>query len=168
MMTNKSPDTNVVPLPTASRGDMTAICARMTEHHEEQLALCTLLEKLADELPDLSDTQLCLRVAKRIHPMICDAHAYEEKTLFPLLMSLDSADDNLKSTLERLRYEHWEDESFADEVSDGLAGFVTNKAAANAEALAYMLRGFFEGLRRHIAFEREHIIPILIRSRTKT
>jgi hypothetical protein len=24
-----------------------------------------------------------------------------------------------------------------------------------------MLRGFFEGLRRHIAFEREHIVPIL-------
>jgi hypothetical protein len=24
-----------------------------------------------------------------------------------------------------------------------------------------MLRGFFEGLRRHIAFEREHIVPLL-------
>ena len=31
----------------------------------------------------------------------------------------------------------------------------------NFEALSYMLRGFFEGLRRHIAFEVEHLMPIL-------
>lgn len=31
----------------------------------------------------------------------------------------------------------------------------------NAEAIGFMLRGFFEGLRRHIAFEREHVLPMI-------
>ena len=79
----------------------------------------------------------------------------------PLLMSIENTDDALKSTVERLRYEHWEDESFSDEVADALIRFVTDKASSNAETLAYMLRGFFEGLRRHIAFERDHIVPLL-------
>jgi hemerythrin-like domain-containing protein len=81
-------------------------------------------------------------------------------------MATANIDADLKATVERLRYEHWEDESFADEVADALIRFVTDRASSNAETLAYMLRGFFEGLRRHIAFEREHIVPILCRQRT--
>lgn len=154
-------DDNVVPLPRASGADAKLVCSKLITHHDEQLVLCAKLEELADELPELSDTQFCLQLAKCIHPMICAAHEYEEKTLFPMLMSLEGVDENLKATTERLRYEHWEDESFADEVADALIRFVTDKASSNAETLAYMLRGFFEGLRRHIAFEREHIVPIL-------
>ena len=87
--------------------------------------------------------------------------AFVAVILFPLLMVSGDLEENLKATVERLRYEHWEDESFADEVADALIRFVTDKASSNAETLAYMLRGFFEGLRRHIAFEREHIVPLL-------
>ncbi|MCI5076359.1 hemerythrin domain-containing protein [Oricola sp.] len=152
---------NVIPLPGLAAGNIEAVCKRMLGHHEDQLVLCRKLEEVADELPELGDTQLCLSLARQIHPMIRDAHEYEEKTLFPLLMTIEKLDENLKSSLERLRYEHWEDESFADEVADALIRFVTDKASSNAETLAYMLRGFFEGLRRHIAFEREHIVPIL-------
>jgi hemerythrin-like domain-containing protein len=161
----KSVVDNVVPL-HAMRGTPSTdtVCTRLLRHHDEQLAMCQRLEEVADELPEIADTQLCLSLAKKIHPMIREAHDYEEKTLFPLLMSVDAAKEGLGTTLERLRYEHWEDESFADEVADGLIRFVTDRASSNAETLAYMLRGFFEGLRRHIAFEREHIVPILCKS----
>jgi hemerythrin-like domain-containing protein len=157
-------DDNVIPLPRAVGADVKLICTKMLGHHEEQLALCRKLEQVADELPEISDTQLCLHLARRIHPMIHEAHEYEEKTLFPMLMAMQHVDENLKTTVERLRYEHWEDESFADEVADAMIRFVTDKASSNAETLAYMLRGFFEGLRRHIAFEREHIAPLLCQS----
>ena len=70
---------------------------------------------------------------------------------------------NLNRSLERLKYEHWEDESFAEEVSDGLIRFVSDPDHPSPDTLAYMLRGFFEGLRRHIAFESEHILPLLRR-----
>lgn len=32
-------------------------------------------------------------------------------------------------------------------------------AIANPEALGFMLRAFFDSVRRHIAFEREHVLP---------
>ena len=67
----------------------------------------------------------------------------------------------MQNALERLQYEHWKDESFAEEVSDGLIKFVSDSDHPSADTLAYMLRGFFEGLRRHIAFEAEHILPLL-------
>lgn len=153
---------NVIPLHPAREGvSSDAVCSTLLAHHEEQLALCQRLEEVADDLPALTDSQMCLHLSKKILPMIREAHDYEEKTLFPLLMASDELDAGLKSTLERLRYEHWEDESFADEISDGLFRFVTDRAHSNAETLAYMLRGFFEGLRRHIAFEREHILPLI-------
>lgn len=152
---------NVVPLSRGSGANVQFVCKTLVAHHDEQIELCSRLEQIADQLPELSDTQLCLTLARRIHPMIREAHEYEEKTLFPLLMASGGVDDALRSTVERLRYEHWEDESYADEVADALIRFVTDKASSNAETLAYMLRGFFEGLRRHIAFEREHIVPLL-------
>ena len=154
-------DDNVVALPNAAAANIEFVCKKLLHHHDEQIVLCRKLEEIADELPELTDTQLCLSLARQIHPMIREAHEYEEKTLFPLLMSIENTDDALKSTVERLRYEHWEDESFSDEVADALIRFVTDKASSNAETLAYMLRGFFEGLRRHIAFERDHIVPLL-------
>jgi hypothetical protein len=30
-----------------------------------------------------------------------------------------------------------------------------------ADAAGYMLRGFFEGVRRHVAFEREMLAPLM-------
>ena len=35
------------------------------------------------------------------------------------------------------------------------------KSPGNPEATGYMLRGFFEALRRHIAFERDHLLAVL-------
>lgn len=154
---------NVIPL-QRQNGESKLICVKFLACHDQQMALCNKLEEIADQLPELADTQMCLRIAKSIQPMICEAHELEEKTLFPLLLTMDGASDGLKSTIERLRYEHWEDESFADEVADAMIRFVTDKASSNVETLGYMLRGFFEGLRRHIAFEREHIVPLLCRS----
>ncbi len=82
--------------------------------------------------------------------------------LFPAARRIHADNVQLASTLERLRYEHWEDESFAEEVTEALMSFVTEPQHRNTDKLAYMLRGFFEGLRRHIAFEREHLIPMLL------
>ena len=135
----------------------------LTAHHAVQSDLCAQLEELADSLPDNVDSQLCLYIARSLGPIVHQAHDFEESVLFPLLEAHAAGDAELEATLERLRFEHWEDESFAGEVADGLAGFVTAPQDSNVESLAYMLRGFFEGLRRHIAFEREHLLPMLTR-----
>jgi len=145
--------------------ELNQVIATMRNNLATQLLLCEQLEAIADSLPGEIDTQKCLLAARTLYPAIKRAHDFEEGEVFPLLSAeIDSRDSGalspLASSLERLRYEHWEDESYAEELTDALSGKITD--AANAETVGYMLRGFFEGLRRHIAFENEFILPLLV------
>ncbi len=133
----------------------------ISHYHSELLKLCDALENIANGLPVLVDTQECLRVAQDLVPIIHEAHSFEEETLFPYLQSWQDKFPDITNSMERLRFEHWEDEAYAEEISEGLKELVARGLDCNFEALSYMLRGFFEGLRRHIAFEVEHLMPIL-------
>ena len=125
------------------------------------LELCHKLENLADNLPNDVDVQDCLMLARLIFPTLRAAHEFEESALFPALTNRFGDNEKLMATLERLRFEHWEDESFADELRESLIYFANHQEPELVNSLSYMLRGFFEGVRRHIAFEREHILPML-------
>jgi len=125
--------------------------------HGEQLALCSELEEIADSLPSNINRQKCIYAAKALGPLIKGAHHYEETVLFPQLRSSESAPEHLAETLERLKFEHFEDECFAEELTDALLKLGSGDKV-NMEAVGYMLRGFFESIRRHIAFEREHLL----------
>lgn len=127
-----------------------------------QLDICSELERIADTLPDNIDRQACLRAAQRICPAIRAVHEFEEKEVFPTLRAA-AAEPAIDQTIERLRFEHWEDESFAAELQETLQGFVRGEETVVVESLAYMLRGFFEGMRRHVAFEREYVMPLIKR-----
>lgn len=135
--------------------------AEVLAHHSSQLKLCDRLERLADSLPDSYDAQECLSISWALYPTIRAAHQFEEEKLFPILMPPKENASEIAKSIERLQFEHWEDESFAEELSTALRHLVSNPKSANVDKLSYMLRGFFEGLRRHIAFETEHILPIL-------
>ena len=54
-----------------------------------------------------------------------------------------------------MRLEHIEDECFAEEVQFELQQIATGQPVLAPEATGYMLRGFFEGLRRHVRHELE-------------
>ncbi|MHA7971027.1 hemerythrin domain-containing protein [Rhizobium sp. CAU 1783] len=125
--------------------------------HEEQLALCGELEEIADSLPASVNRQKCIYAAKSLGPLIKGVHHYEETVLFPWLETANRNVENLRDTLDRLKFEHCEDECFAEELTDALLKLGSG-TAVNMEAVGYMLRGFFEGIRRHIAFEREHLL----------
>jgi len=133
----------------------------MQQHFSMQLDLCNQLEAIADALPQKIDRQKLLIIARSILPTVKTAHRFEEDRIFPHIKLEAKEKQALNLSLERLQYEHWEDESFAEELSDGLIRFVTDCDEPSANTLGYMLRGFFEGLRRHIAFEVEYILPLL-------
>lgn len=67
-----------------------------------------------------------------------------------------------RGSLDRLLAEHVEDECFAGELTEALLLLGRNGSADNPEALGFMLRGFFEARRRHVAFEREHVLPQIV------
>lgn len=146
--------------PLSEQEDVGDLLAVLRAHHANKLHLCDELEAIADSLPDRVNPQACLVVARRVVTAICDAHDFEDTVLWPLLRRRWPDDDRLEATLSRLHLEHLEDESYAEE----LAGVLTDWAmcvGTRAEATGYMLRGFFGAVRRHIAFEREHLVPLL-------
>ncbi len=126
--------------------------ARLAHALERQMALCDLLEEIADSLPNRLDYATCLRASRLIGPLLRDAHAAEEAVLFPrIAATLGPAN----AVVERLRLEHLEDESFAEEVQYELHQIGCRQPVLAPEATGYMLRGFFECLRRHVRQERE-------------
>lgn len=137
-----------------------AIISELMKHHERQLKLCERLEGLADSLPYDVNKQECLSISWEIYPVVKAAHDFEEKTLFPLLSEREHDNTEIAHSLERLKFEHWEDESSAEDISLSLRQMVSAPEETNVEKMSYMLRGFFEGMRRHIAFETDHLLPI--------
>lgn len=128
--------------------------------HRDKLMLCAALETIADALPDDVCRLECLRIASVLVPMLRGAHSYEDDVVFPAFAAAPGGGDT-DATLHRLRVEHVEDESFADEVTEVLLAVGHGKPIENPEAFGFMLRGLFETLRRHIAFEREHVLPVI-------
>lgn len=141
--------------------DTISVDQKLLEHHSLLLQLCNNLEKIADSLPEVPNVQECLVICRDIFPIVKNAHNFEEKILFPIIHDGQADTVALDQNLERLCYEHWEDESFAEEISDVFRSYIEQPKETEAEKLAYMLRGFFEGVRRHIAFETEYLLPML-------
>lgn len=126
------------------------------EAHRTQLALCDDLEAIADSLPRQVVAHDCVHAAKNLGKLIRDVHAYEERTLFPALQVRFADSPGISAAIDRLKFEHLADECYADDLAEKLIDLGNGAANINMEALAYMLRGFFDALRRHIAYERDH------------
>jgi hemerythrin HHE cation binding domain-containing protein len=151
-------------MPTASKNDMKSVLERS---HAEQAALCDQLEKIADDLPDRLDRQACLHLARAISSLMQRGHRAEEDLIFAVLgKTTDTPRDHaslhdLDATLDQLRLEHFADQCFAEELGEALMAAGTDQLAISPNAMSYMLRGFFEGVRRHLVFERTVLLPIL-------
>jgi len=121
----------------------------------EQRKMCDALEQIADSLPDAIDRKVCLHAARVLPTLMTRAHRYEEDALFAALERPGLTPFNPHPTLNRLKLEHTGDECFAEELSEVLLSYAEGRPTHSAEATGYMLRGFFEALRRHIATEEE-------------
>jgi hemerythrin-like domain-containing protein len=127
---------------------------------DEQLRLCSELETIADSLPANINRQKCIYAAKALGPLIKGVHHYEAEVLFPALESEAADVPDLAKTLSRLKFEHFEDECFAEELTERLLLLGAGQPDVNMEATGYMLRGFFEALRRHIALEQDYFVAL--------
>ena len=141
--------------------DAARLADLLAAHHAAQIALCEELEAIADCLPERTDAAACLAAAGATRDRLVAAHGFEEAGLWPALRRIADGDARLEASLERLRGEHREDESYGEEVAAELTAWGTGAGPRNAEAIGYMLRGFFEGVRRHVVFEKALIAPLL-------
>lgn len=128
--------------------------------HEDKLSLCQTLEEIADSLPDEVDKQKCKLAAREIWPLLRSVHSFEEKIIFPALADRLAHVVGIEQTIARLKSEHAEDECYAEELTDTLLLLGAGDRGVNFDAVGYMLRGFFESVRRHVAFEREIVLRL--------
>ena len=136
-------------------------CLDLSRAHAMKLRLCDDLEAIADGLPSRIDRLLCLRIANELVPQLRECHHYEERVVFPAFAK-DAADQRSRiASIRRLEAEHVQDECAAQDLTDVLLAVGHGAPVDNPEAFGFMLRAFFEALRRHIAFEREHLLPAL-------
>ena len=135
-----------------------SVVAVFQSHLVWQEDLCTALEALADSLPARFDTHSAKVLVSGLHPTLFQAHRFEEEVAFPILLARHI---DLAITLDRLRGEHIEDQDRAIELQEAVADLVQDRSRRNAEVVGYMLRCLFSGLRRHLALEREHLLPRL-------
>ena len=128
--------------------------------HMEHLRLCDHLEEIADSLPDRIDRKQCFCAALALQYRVNTHHQLEEEVLFPRLLARAGDKRELRRIFERLSDEHRTDEGHCDEAIELLTRLSNGTPPLNVEAAGYLLRGLFEGLRRHIAFEQDHLLPI--------
>lgn len=133
--------------------------AVIAEEHALHLELCDLLEVIANNLPSAIDPALA-EVALSIMQTAIPRHTrLEEEALFPLLRARCGPDDPIRSALECLEHEHERDAGVVQEISEALAAATKPGNPTNASMLGYILRGYFDGQRRHIAWEETVILP---------
>lgn len=137
------------------------LAGHMEDNHRALLALCDHLEKIADGLPDHVDRQDCLILSRALGPMIQRLQDFEEHEAFPALLSWSTLHGEMNETIGRLKIEHQLDLCYAEDVQDMLHGLGEGRPSLSADAAGFMLRGFFESVRRHVAFEEQMIVPLL-------
>lgn len=132
----------------------------LRQNHEELLGLCRNVEELADSLPFDINEKLCRDVSDTVVPLLARTQEFEERLLFP---NLDRSAGSCFTAMmiERLKNEHRCDRLAAEEISLTLKAMLRGHCGLTFETIGYMLRGFFECVRRHVAAEKAMIDQLI-------
>ena len=126
--------------------------------YQEQLQICSRLEEVADSLGGQVDMQMCQEIATDIRRSMAFLHRFEEDVLHPMLTDGDGPSN--RQTFRRLSEEHFADQGYAEEIIELLAALRRSASDVDIERAGYMLRGFFETVRRHTVFEIEYVLQL--------
>ena len=129
----------------------------MERGHRQMLQACEALEALADQLPGDVDRLGCLMLASTLIALLDACHGFEEAVVLPAFARTQRD----VAIVSRLKAEHLQDRCAAEDLAEALAAYGHGQPISNPEAFGYMLRAFFDSMRRHIAFERDHVLPAL-------
>lgn len=139
----------------------------LSSEHEQQEELCLILEEIADALPGPVDRLRAKYSRNALRTDIPRYIAIQERYLFPLMRRRAKTKDNIDALIQRITIANSADEGLCYDTADQLEAAIATGRPKKPDMLAYMLRGLFEGRRRHIEWEHAVMIP-LARKRLKT
>jgi hypothetical protein len=126
----------------------------------EKIDACGQLEQIANSLPNHVDIDQCAKLFEQLPDLLGLCDDINQRVIFPLLLRHQSHSYFTHSTAERLVDERLMNQVYALEVSELLAQLAKAESIQNVEASGYLLRSFFETVRRSCAFDLEYIIPM--------
>ncbi len=129
------------------------ILAPLLESYDRVIAACDALEAVADALPDRVAPGQCERAMRETAAAVRQMHACEDGLLMPLLSNAQRPE--LRKIAEDLEQAHLIDSESLVEVDEVLTALAVGQPIVSTDATGYMLRAFFEGLRRHIGREKD-------------
>lgn len=121
--------------------------------YERLLDACDMLEQIADGLPGSVPLAQCNRLVGSLVKVVADTHVLENQVLLPMLLASERPEMRLAA--ERLRQEHDYDDQVAIEVEEALVDLVSGRSVLSPDATGYLLRSFFESIRRHVFAEMD-------------
>lgn len=145
--------------------DQSGPLATLLRGRTEQRAICDHLELIADQMCDPIDRRLCLSTLDRLTYEL-PLYQADEETLFNILGARTQPGDLISGCIDQAArdHRHYQDNSL--EIADAIEDRLANAKMANPDALGYMLRCTFEGLRQHMAWEDVTLFGPLLRPLT--
>jgi len=138
-----------------------AFLAMLERDQRRLLRLCAVLERVADGLPE---SRLHAKTARALSFLnkAFDRHVFlHEKCLFPLIRSLSGAGTSIGPVLTQLEFEHASDHGLVLEIISAFLNGPAGKTGIDVHILGFLLRSFFENYRRHHAWEKSILYPIV-------
>lgn len=123
--------------------------------YQDLLAICDDLEAIADGLPNSISRARCAQAAGEAVLALARTHRLENEVLLPQLET--SPRPELRHLATRLRQEHDFDGQAVMEIEEALLALSEGRAFLSPDALGYLLRSFFESVRRHVHTEQDLI-----------
>ena len=154
-------------MPSMTENELEPILTHFDRVCAIQLKLCKELENIADGLGAQVDRHQCSLMASELERVMNDAHNFEKVTLFPAIkhaMGVNNAQQSQRAEkfgfLTQLENTHEDDVCLAGEVVEALNQLAEDPAKISPDAMGYLLRGFFVGLRRHLALEEQVLLSV--------
>lgn len=123
--------------------------AQWTRHQRDLHRLCDFLDEFAARLPRLELSE-CEEAIRLLHMTLSSAHAYEETTLFPALVTMSS---QVTSVLSTFRAHHREDRDEALRIATLIMDATIEDDGSAGRDLGICLPLFVRALRRNVQFE---------------
>lgn len=128
----------------------------------EQRVICDHLELIADQMGGPIDRRLCLSTLDRLAHEL-PLYQADEESLFDILGIQSQPEDLISGCIDQAIRDHRHYQDYALEITEAIDGYLANPKTANPDALGYMLRCVFDGLRQHMAWEDVTLLGPLLR-----
>jgi hemerythrin-like domain-containing protein len=125
------------------------------------LRLCRVLETMADGLPAAITKPQAIPVLKNTGTALRRHIALQELLIFPYIRDEQRGPNRVEGALRQLEYEHASDDALMIEIIEAVMMPGLPRSVPQIERFGCLLRHFFEGHRRHCAWETEVLGPLV-------